>query len=191
MLRVIFWVVSRRVVFNSRRFGTLCLFHLPRRVDMKWDYTQRINLMSVSCIIRRNRNDQQYALICNTALLYIPAATCFGCSLPLSGSFRIRLSYMKIQIDMMVCYTIWLRDLCAGVSWFRLLWPVCWSVVVPSVVFHSSAELGNTTDSQTTGTGKWSPWTPNNSPYKMKNIFLLWNELASLLIAGSELVLFF
>jgi hypothetical protein len=35
MLRVMFWVVPRRVVFNSRRFGTLCLFHLHRRVDMK------------------------------------------------------------------------------------------------------------------------------------------------------------
>jgi hypothetical protein len=30
---VIFWVVLRRMVFNSRRFGTLCLFHLHRRVD--------------------------------------------------------------------------------------------------------------------------------------------------------------
>jgi hypothetical protein len=35
MLRVIFCVVPRRVVFNKRRFGTLCLFHPHRRVDMK------------------------------------------------------------------------------------------------------------------------------------------------------------
>jgi hypothetical protein len=35
MLHVIFWVVLRRVVFNSRRFGTLCLVHLHRRVDKK------------------------------------------------------------------------------------------------------------------------------------------------------------
>jgi hypothetical protein len=36
MLRVIFWVVPRRrVVFNNRRFGTLCLFHLHRGMDMK------------------------------------------------------------------------------------------------------------------------------------------------------------
>jgi hypothetical protein len=33
---VIFWVVLRRKVFNSRRFGTLHLFHLHRRVDAKW-----------------------------------------------------------------------------------------------------------------------------------------------------------
>jgi hypothetical protein len=32
---VIFWVVLWRKVFNSRRFGTLCLFHLHRRVDAK------------------------------------------------------------------------------------------------------------------------------------------------------------
>jgi hypothetical protein len=31
--RVNFWVVLRRMVFNNRRFGTLCLFHLHRRVD--------------------------------------------------------------------------------------------------------------------------------------------------------------
>jgi hypothetical protein len=30
---VIFWVVLWRMVFNSRRFKTLCLFHLHRRVD--------------------------------------------------------------------------------------------------------------------------------------------------------------
>jgi hypothetical protein len=35
MLRVIFWVVPRRVVFNSRHSGTLCLLHLHRRGDIK------------------------------------------------------------------------------------------------------------------------------------------------------------
>jgi hypothetical protein len=30
MLCVTFWVVLRRMVFNSRCFGTLCLFHLHR-----------------------------------------------------------------------------------------------------------------------------------------------------------------
>jgi hypothetical protein len=34
MLRVLFWVVPRRVAFNIRRFGTLCPFHLHRRVDI-------------------------------------------------------------------------------------------------------------------------------------------------------------
>jgi hypothetical protein len=35
LLRVIFWVAPRHVVINSRRFGTLCLLHLHRRVNMK------------------------------------------------------------------------------------------------------------------------------------------------------------
>jgi hypothetical protein len=43
--------------------------------------------MFVPCIIRHSRSDQQYALICTTALFYTPAPTCFGSSLPSSGSF--------------------------------------------------------------------------------------------------------
>jgi hypothetical protein len=30
ILHIIFWVVPWHVVFNIRRFGTLCLFHLHR-----------------------------------------------------------------------------------------------------------------------------------------------------------------
>jgi hypothetical protein len=44
-------------------------------------------LMFVPYIIRRSRNDQQYALICTIPLFYILAPTCFGSSLPSSGSF--------------------------------------------------------------------------------------------------------
>jgi hypothetical protein len=40
----------------------------------------------VPCIIRRSRNNQHYALICTTALFYTLAPTCFGSSLPSSGS---------------------------------------------------------------------------------------------------------
>jgi len=32
-----FWVIPRRLNFISRRFGTLCLFHLHRQVGMKND----------------------------------------------------------------------------------------------------------------------------------------------------------
>jgi hypothetical protein len=32
---VTFWVVLLRMVFDSRRFGTLCLFHFHSRVDAK------------------------------------------------------------------------------------------------------------------------------------------------------------
>jgi hypothetical protein len=44
-------------------------------------------LMFVPCIIRRGRNNQQYALICTTSLVYILAPTCFGSSVPSSGNF--------------------------------------------------------------------------------------------------------
>jgi hypothetical protein len=63
--------------------------------------------------------------ICTTALFYMLALTCFGSSLSSSVSFWIRLSYMKIQMDM-VAYDIML-----------VKWPVCRSVVVQSVVLPS------------------------------------------------------
>jgi hypothetical protein len=77
--------------------------------------------MFVPCITRRSRNDQQYAQICTTSLFYIPAPTCFGNILPSSGSFWIRLSYMKIQIGLVVYHIMLVK------------WPVCRSVVGPSV----------------------------------------------------------
>jgi hypothetical protein len=52
---------------------------------------------------------------------YILAPTCFGSSLPSSGSFWIGLSYVKMQIDMVVYHFMWLSGLCAGVTWFSLL----------------------------------------------------------------------
>ena len=32
MLYAVFWVIPRRLNFICRRFGTLCLFHLHRRI---------------------------------------------------------------------------------------------------------------------------------------------------------------
>jgi hypothetical protein len=84
--------------------------------------TTLIRLMFVPCIIRRSRNDQQYAQICTSALFYIPASTCFGSNLPSSGSFWNRLSYKKTQIGLVEYHIMSVK------------WPVCRSVVVPSVV---------------------------------------------------------
>jgi hypothetical protein len=56
-----------------------------------------------------SRNDQHYAHICATALFYIPVSTCSDSSLPSSGSFWIRLSYMKIQIGSVV-YLKYIKD---------------------------------------------------------------------------------
>ena len=36
LLYVFFWVITRRLNFTCRRFGTLCLFHLHRQVGEEW-----------------------------------------------------------------------------------------------------------------------------------------------------------
>jgi hypothetical protein len=65
---------------------------------------------------KSSRNNQLYAQICTTALFHILAATCFDSSLSSSGSFWIRLSYIKIQIDLVVYHIMWLSGLHA-LSW--------------------------------------------------------------------------
>ena len=42
-LYAFFWVITRRLDFICRRFGTLCLFHLHRQVDVS-----RMKLVSFS-----------------------------------------------------------------------------------------------------------------------------------------------
>jgi hypothetical protein len=63
---------------------------------------QCLSLKFVPCIIRRNRNDQQYVLICTTPLSYILDPTSFGSSLPSSGSFLDSSELLEIQIEWMV-----------------------------------------------------------------------------------------
>jgi hypothetical protein len=72
-------------------------------------------------IVETTNTMHRFAPVHCTALFYILAPTSFGSSLPLSGSFWIRLGYMKIQIDLVVYHIMWLSGLCAGVSWVRLL----------------------------------------------------------------------
>jgi hypothetical protein len=55
--------------------------------------------MFAPCIIRRSRNNQHYALICTTALFYIPAPTCFDSSLPSSGSFLDPSELLEIRVE--------------------------------------------------------------------------------------------
>jgi hypothetical protein len=52
--------------------------------------------------VKRIRKDQQYVLICTTPLLYALAATCFGSSLPSSGSFLKPPELLEIQIEWVV-----------------------------------------------------------------------------------------
>jgi hypothetical protein len=79
---------------------------------------QFMSNMYITC----SRNNQHNAQICTTVLFYMLAPTCFGGSLPSSGSFWIRLSYAKIHIDTVVYHIMLVK------------WPVCQSVVVQSVV---------------------------------------------------------
>jgi hypothetical protein len=58
--------------------------------------------MFVPCIIRRIKNDQQYTLICTTPSFYTLALTCFGSSLPSSGSFLDPSELLEIQIEWVV-----------------------------------------------------------------------------------------
>jgi hypothetical protein len=62
--------------------------------------------MFVPCIIRRNRNNQQYSLICTTPLFYILAAKYFGSSLPSPGSFLDPSELREIQIEWVVYHTM-------------------------------------------------------------------------------------
>jgi hypothetical protein len=56
---------------------------------------------------------------------YTLALMCFGSSLPSSGSFWIRLSFVKIQVDMVVYHVTLVK------------WPVCRIVMVQCVVLPS------------------------------------------------------
>jgi len=40
MLYAFFWVITQRLKFICRSFGTLCLFHLHRQVDAYEDITE-------------------------------------------------------------------------------------------------------------------------------------------------------
>jgi hypothetical protein len=67
------------------------------------------NMIFFACMqeeqrLHLSRNNQQYALICTTALFYkyILAPTCFGNSLPSSGSFLDPSELHEIQIEWVV-----------------------------------------------------------------------------------------
>jgi hypothetical protein len=63
-------------------------------------YVYAKGLMFVLCVVRHSRNNQHYALICSTPLFYILAPTCFGSSLPSSGSFLEPSELHEITIRM-------------------------------------------------------------------------------------------
>jgi hypothetical protein len=68
------------------------------RDDKRKGNTVYTSLMFVPCIARRSINNQHYALNCTTPLFNIQAHTCFGSSLPTSGSFLDPSELLEMQI---------------------------------------------------------------------------------------------
>jgi hypothetical protein len=60
------------------------------------------------------RNDQQYALICTTTLFYVLSPTCFGSSLPSSGSFLDPSELLEIQIE----WVVYLKYITDKKNWY-------------------------------------------------------------------------
>jgi hypothetical protein len=85
---------------------------LKIRTNLFVENVNYFSLMFIPCIIRHIRNYQQCVLICNTPLLYVPAPTCFGSSMPSLGSIWDRSELLENQIEW-VMYNVWLCDLCA------------------------------------------------------------------------------
>jgi hypothetical protein len=57
---------------------------------------------SATSSTKLSRNNQHYALICTTPLFYTLAPTCFGSSLPSSGSFLDASELLEIQTEFVV-----------------------------------------------------------------------------------------
>jgi hypothetical protein len=85
--------------------------------------------MFVPCITRRSRNNQHYALICTTPLFYTLAPTCFGSSLPSSGSFLDPSELYEIIIEWVVYHIM-----CGYVTWV----PDCRDSVGTTTLRHTS-----------------------------------------------------
>jgi hypothetical protein len=82
----------------------------------------------VPFIIIRSRNNQHNALICTTSLFYILAPTCFGRSLPSSGSFLDPSELLEIQIEWVVyhimcgyvtCKPECCGSICCASQWYK------------------------------------------------------------------------
>jgi hypothetical protein len=62
----------------------------------------KLKALSSTGICTRIRKDQRYALSFTTPLYYVMAPTCFGSSLPSSGSFLDPSELLEIQIEWVV-----------------------------------------------------------------------------------------
>jgi hypothetical protein len=106
----ILWAAGKQYEFLMRMFEiciTVCLNHSnalcistvntssSTLVISGSGYWVIYNVQDSPNILRGSRKNQHIAQICTTALFHMLAPTCFGSSLLSSGSFWIRVSYMK------------------------------------------------------------------------------------------------
>jgi hypothetical protein len=77
------------------------IFQNSKLLGEDWPPVNKTNALALSktLVILSSRNNQHYALISTTPLFYIMAPTCFGSSLPSSGSLLDPSELLKIQIE--------------------------------------------------------------------------------------------
>jgi hypothetical protein len=81
--------------------GILSLIYRTQLVAVTMEHRRTrvwIVLCQFNCALLDGTNNQHYAQICTTALYYMLAPTCFGSSLPSSGSFLDPSELLDIQI---------------------------------------------------------------------------------------------
>jgi hypothetical protein len=92
-----------------------------------------------------SRNNQHYALICTTPLFYILAPTCFGSSLPSSGSFLDPSELLKIQIEWVVyriiCGYVACMLECNGFVCCASISAYCWLFLLCLIMHGTSVKL--------------------------------------------------
>jgi hypothetical protein len=110
--------VSENVNSFLKTYILIAMWGLPtRRVTAPTSmtcpvYEEKAGQCKTSCVLVV---DQQYALICNAPLFYVLAPTCFGSSLPPSGSIWDPSEVLENQIEWVI-YNVWLCDLYGGLS---------------------------------------------------------------------------
>jgi hypothetical protein len=129
-------------------------------------FSHYIQEMFVPCIIRHSSNNQHYTLLCTTPLFCILAPTCFGSSLPSSGSFLDPSQLLEIQIEYVVYHMM-----CGYVTYVpeahRQLLQILCTLLLNQVHSFSAADTYNNTFShrnlsiQHLESINWKPsWTP-------------------------------
>ena len=87
MLYAFFWVITRRLEFICRRFGTLCLFHLHRPVASMWVVTPHNCFCTLtlpypvthspngSCYFEPNLFPYHFLFLVHSTHIYLPMKT--------------------------------------------------------------------------------------------------------------------